>query len=341
LPGVVAVITADRVEQHPVGFAKDHLALKGGAADGGKVRCIRDEIAAVAALTEEIAQEAVRLIRVEYEELPAVFDPDSALRPDGPPDPRRLGSNLVNLRYQFAHGDVDSAFAQADVVVEGSYRLNYVTTACLGTMVAMASVESPGKSRRQPDHVEHDAGAIPLPARSGRGTGITGDRVRVIQPPVGGNFGRGLDLYPIDIIAALLSRRAGRPVKIAFERIEEFIASPTREPCVIHLRTAADRDGRLLARAARVVIDNGAVRLLGLHHAVRDAGHDGGDSTASPPSASTPPSSTPTTPTRAPCGATAISRARSPSRPRWTTWPSAWAWTGWRFAAATPRGRAT
>jgi CO/xanthine dehydrogenase Mo-binding subunit len=56
LPGVVAVITADRVEQHPFGFAKDHLALKGGAADGAKVRCIRDEIAAVAALTEEIAQ---------------------------------------------------------------------------------------------------------------------------------------------------------------------------------------------------------------------------------------------------------------------------------------------
>ena len=132
LPGVVAVITADDVEQHPVGFAKDHLALKGGAADGGKVRCIRDEIAAVAALTEEIAQEAVRLIRVEYEELPAVFDPDSALRPDAPLIHDALGSNLANLRYQFAHGDVDSAFAQADVVVEGSYRLNYVTTACLG-----------------------------------------------------------------------------------------------------------------------------------------------------------------------------------------------------------------
>ena len=82
--------------------------------------------------------------------------------------------------------------------------------------------------------------------------------MRVIQPPVGGNFGRGLDLYPIDIIAALLARRAGRPVRIAFERIEEFIASPTREPCVIHLRTAADRDGRLLGRDARVVIDNGA-----------------------------------------------------------------------------------
>ncbi|HWM77062.1 MAG TPA: xanthine dehydrogenase family protein, partial [Methylomirabilota bacterium] len=258
LPGVLAVITADRVEQHPVGFAKDHLALKGGAADGGKVRCIRDEIAAVAALTEEIAQEATRLIQVDYEELPAVFDPDSALRPGAPLIHDELGSNLVNLKYQFSHGDVEAAFAQAHVVVEGSYRLNYVTTACLGTMVAIASWSAPGS----PDNSLTMWSTTQVPFLYQRdlaeALGITGDRVRVIQPPVGGNFGRGLDLYPIDIIAALLARRAGRPVKIAFERIEEFIASPTREPCVIHLRTAADRDGRLLARDARVVIDNGA-----------------------------------------------------------------------------------
>ena len=80
----------------------------------------------------------------------------------------------------------------------------------------------------------------------------------MLQPPVGGNFGRGLDLYPIDVIAALLARRARRPVKIEFERVEEFVACPTREPCTIRLRTAADADGRLLARDCHVVIDNGA-----------------------------------------------------------------------------------
>src|SRR5438552_490 len=258
LPGVLAVITADRVEQHPVGFAKDHLALKGGTADGGKVRCIRDEIAAVAALTEEIAQEAKGLIRGDYEELPAVFDPDSALRPGAPLIHDELGTNLVNLKYQFSHGDVESAFAKAHVVVEGSYRLNYVTTACLGTMVAIAAWSPPGR----PDASLTMWSTTQVPFLYQRdlaeALGITGDRVRVIQPPVGGNFGRGLDLYPIDIIAALLARRAGRPVKIAFERIEEFIARPTREPGVSHLRTAADRDGRLLARDARVMIDNGA-----------------------------------------------------------------------------------
>jgi xanthine dehydrogenase molybdenum-binding subunit len=88
--------------------------------------------------------------------------------------------------------------------------------------------------------------------------GITGDRVRVMQPPVGGNFGRGLDLYPIDIIAALLARASRRPVKLEFDRMEEFLACPTREPCRIRLRTAADASGRLLAREAHVTIDNGA-----------------------------------------------------------------------------------
>ena len=254
LPGVLGVITAERVEQRPFGFAKDHLALKGGPRDGGTVRCIRDEIAAVAATSDAIAQEALELITVEYEELPAVFDPDSALRPGAPLVHDELGSNLANLRYQFSHGDVDEAFARAAVVVKGTYRLNYVTTACLGTMAAMASWNPDGtltmwSTTQVPFLYQRDLAEA---------LGITGDRVRVIQPPVGGNFGRGLDLYPIDIIAALLARHVGCPVKIAFERLEEFIASPTREPCVIRMRTAADGAGRLLARDAHVVIDNGA-----------------------------------------------------------------------------------
>src|SRR5258708_2837754 len=199
---------------------------------------MRDGIGGVGALTEEIAQEAVRLIQVDYEELPAVFDPAAALRPGASLVHEERGGNLVNLRYQFAHGDVESAFARAHVVVEGEYRLNYVTTACMGTMVAIAAWSPP----ESPDAALTMWSTTQVPFLYQRdlaeALGITGDRVRVMQPPVGGNFGRGLDLYPIDIIAALLARRAGRPVKIAFERIDEFIASPTRQPCVILSTTA-------------------------------------------------------------------------------------------------------
>jgi CO/xanthine dehydrogenase Mo-binding subunit len=258
LPGVVGVITADTVEQYPLGFAKDHLAVKGGAKDGRKVRCIRDEIAAVAADTEAIAQEALELIDVEYEELPLVTDPESALRPGAPLIHDERGTNLVDLRYQFSHGDVDGAFARAAVVVEGAYRLNYVTTACLGTMVAIAAWDPPGSPEATLTMWSTTQVPFLYQRDLAEALGITGDRVRVIQPPVGGNFGRGLDLYPIDIIAALLARQVRRPVKLAFERLEEFLASPTREPCLIRLRTAADPAGRLLARDAHVVIDNGA-----------------------------------------------------------------------------------
>jgi CO/xanthine dehydrogenase Mo-binding subunit len=249
LPGVLAVLTADDVEQQPFGFAKDQLALK-----RGKVRCIRDEVAAVAAESRDVAQAAVELIDVEYEELPAVFDPLAAVEPGAPLVHDEMATNVTALRYQFTHGDVDRAFAEAAVTVEGEYRLDFVTPACLGTMVAVADWDPQGgltmwSTTQVPFLYQRDLA---------QALGITGDRVRVMQPPVGGNFGRGLDLYPIDVIAALLARRVHRPVKLEFDRMEEFLACPTREPCRIRLRTAADASGRLLAREAHVVIDNGA-----------------------------------------------------------------------------------
>ena len=249
LPGVLGVVTGRNVEQRAFGYAKDHLALKPDV-----VRCIRDEVAAVAAETEEIAAEACRLIDVEYEELPAVFDPEAALRPGAPQVHSRFPGNLVNFAYKFTAGDVDRAFREADVVVEGTYRLNYVTTACIGTMGAIAQWDPRGNltmwsTTQIPFLYQRDLAEA---------LGVSGDRIRVIQPPVGGNFGRGLDLYPVDIIAALLARHVQRPVKIVFDREEEFVASPTREPCLFTLRTAARSDGTLLARDARVLIDNGA-----------------------------------------------------------------------------------
>src|SRR5438876_8930124 len=249
LPGVLAVLTGDDVEPRPFGVAKDQTALK-----RGKVRSVRDEVAAVAAETPELAEAALALIDVEHAELPAVFDPSVALVPGAPLVHEELGGNAHTLRYQFSRGDVDRALAAAAAVVEDTYRLNFVTPACLGTMVAVADWDPAGNvtmwtTTQVPFLYQRDLGEA---------LGVGGDRVRVLQPPVGGNFGRGLDVYPIDVIAALLARAARRPVKIAFDRVEEFIACPTREPCAIRLRTAAARDGRLLAREAHVTIDSGA-----------------------------------------------------------------------------------
>ncbi len=249
LPGVLAVLTGVEVEQQPFGFAKDQVALK-----TDRVRCVRDEVAAVAAETAALAEAALDLIEVEYAELPAVFDPRAAVQPGAPLVHEGRATNHTDLRYQFSHGDVEGAFAGAAAVVEGEYRLNFVTPACLGTMVAIADWDLEDRLTMW------STTQVPFLYRRdlAQALGIGGDRIRVLQPPVGGNFGRGLDLYPIDVIAAMLARRARRPVKIEFERVEEFIACPTREPCTIRLRTAADAEGRLLARDCHVVIDNGA-----------------------------------------------------------------------------------
>src|SRR3989454_12188269 len=217
----------------------------------GKTVPKRDEVAAVAAETPEIAEGARALIDVEYEELAAVSAPRAAREPGAPLVHEELGPNAPPLQSQFTRGDVDRAFAEAAAVVEDTYTLNFVTPACLGTMVAIADWDAADMltmwtTTQVPFLYQRDLAAA---------LGITGDRVRVLQPPIGGNFGRGLGLYPIDAIAALLPRRVPRPVKLEFDRVEEFIACPTREPCAIRLRTAADRDGRLLAREAHVTID--------------------------------------------------------------------------------------
>src|SRR5919199_359126 len=118
LPGVQAVVHAGNVEQRPFGYGADNLPLK-----DERVRCAGDEVAAVAAEDEETAERALDLIEVEYEVLPAVFDPYEALEPGAPlvhPERPDLAGN-VSMRWDFEHGDVEGAAAAAAVVVEGLY----------------------------------------------------------------------------------------------------------------------------------------------------------------------------------------------------------------------------
>ena len=228
LPGVLAVLTGEDVEQRPFGFVKDQLALK-----RGKVRCIRDEIAAVAAETRGLARAAVELIDVEYEELPAVFDPLAAVEPGAPLVHDEMATNVTALRYQFTHGDVDGAFADAAVVVEGEYRLNFVTPACLETMIALADWDGQGNltmwsTTQVPFLYQRDLA---------QALGITGDRVRVMQPPVGGNFGRGVqgNLFSIPRsgcrrMNGRLSRRVVALSLVANVGHLELIPQPSRPP---------------------------------------------------------------------------------------------------------------
>ncbi len=263
LPGVHAVITAaDVPNQRPIGVAKDHLPLK-----TDRVRSVRDEIAAVAAETEEIARAALKLIEVQYEDLPVITDAAKSLEPgaplihppiEGAPPGAPVGlagkTDNIAMRFDYEHGDVAQAEAESDVVVEDSFYLHYVTHCCLGVSGVIAEFDARGNlllySNTQVPFLHKREFADIL--------GMDPGRVRIIQPPIGGGFGSKLDLYPFEIICAYLARATGRPVKLVFNREEEFVASPTRQPVRLTLRSGCKRDGTLTFRTVHTLHDNGA-----------------------------------------------------------------------------------
>ena len=247
LPGVHAVLTGKDATGLKFGFSRDNAALK------DKVRCEHDEIAAVAAETEEIARRAIELIEVEYEDLPAVFTPEAGAKEDAPQIHENFPGNR-SLAFEFKHGDLAAAEAASAIIVDNVFRPHHVTHCCMGTSCAIADFDHNGKltiwtQTQYPYNYKMDI----APA-----LGIDPGDIRVIQPPVGGAFGSKLDVYPYEPIAALLARKTGRPVKVIYSREEEFKASPTRQSAIIHLRTGCTRDGTLTFRSADVLMDNGA-----------------------------------------------------------------------------------
>ena len=248
LPGVHAVVTAADTPEIGIGVNKDNPPLK-----AGKVRCIRDEIAAVAAESEEICDQAIALIEVAYEDLPTVFDCTEALKEDAPQLHDDKPGN-VGLSYEFKHGDVADGENDADFILEEDYRLHYVTHCCMGPSAVLADFDTDGKltiysQTQYPYNFKMDLAPS---------LGIHPGDVRVIQPPVGGAFGSKLDVYPYEPICVFLAQKTRRPVKLVFSREEEFIASPTRQPVEAHIRSGVKKDGTLTFRDIKCLLNNGA-----------------------------------------------------------------------------------
>jgi xanthine dehydrogenase molybdenum-binding subunit len=258
LPGVRAVITGYNTPQVRMGFLRDNLALK-----RDKVRQFRDEVAAVAAIDPDIAQEAVDLIDVEYEPLPAVFDPEEALA-DGAPlvhefdaRGRPVESNLVPLPCQHRTGDVDAAIRQAKYSAEGEYSTPLIQQCCMGTAGCIAEFDTHDNltiwaKTQIPFLAQRDYnGALAA-------MGLKGKNARVIVPALGGGFGTGLDTHTYEYIAILLAHRAGQPVKIVYSRQEEFAYLSPRQSARTRIRQGCDENGRLTYRDVEVLQDNGA-----------------------------------------------------------------------------------
>ncbi len=255
VPGVKAVITAQDVKTGNVGFLQDNPILK-----GGRVRSFRDEVAAVAAVSEDAAAEACSRIAVRYEPLPAVFDPFEAMAPGAPLLHDSAPGNVIGFKYDFREGDPDAALASSAFTAEGTFRTHYVTHCCMETCFALAAIGRAGSLNF------YSSTQIPYLMQNtlSRVTGIPASRIRIRQPVIGGAFGSKLDVYPYEIIAILLAQRTGRPVRITYTREEEFACTPTRQPMIIKMAAGCDREGRLTARKAEVVLDNGAYTSWGI-----------------------------------------------------------------------------
>lgn len=257
LPGVKAVITGRDTAGVRHGFAAgfmDKLAL---AVD--KVRYIGDDIAAVAAVDQETAEEALQLIDLEMEELPAVFDPQQAILP-GAPRIHDHAENNIGHKVISDLGEVDEGFRHAHHVREDTFTTQPQAHAPMEPHVAIGHYDATAgftvwTSTQTPFYAQEDLANLLKVSRS---------RVRVIKPPVGGGFGGKSDgTDSLEFCAALLAMKAGRPVFIIYDRDEEFQVTRRRHPSIIHLKTAVDRDGIILAKECRVILDGGAYYMGG------------------------------------------------------------------------------
>jgi CO/xanthine dehydrogenase Mo-binding subunit len=257
----VALLPADVEDLHLYGCqVRDEHVLARVARHAG------DVVAAVAAPTREAAPAAARLVDVDYEELPAVYDPVEAVAPGAPlvhPDGAESAGEAVSIgvrplagtnvchRFRLVHGDVAAGFADADVVVQQAFRTPSAAHAPMEPHAAVAEWQD-GRltlwtGTQTPFNLRADLAVA---------FGMDEERIRIVASPMGGSFGAKTFVRHEAPLAAL-ARKAGRPVKVVLDRTEEFVTL-NRHPSVIRVRVGAKRDGTLVAKELDCWVDTGA-----------------------------------------------------------------------------------
>jgi CO/xanthine dehydrogenase Mo-binding subunit len=258
LAGVAAVFTSKDVPVNEYGLQwQDQPVLCGPSPTPPQgvatdiVRFEGDQIAAVVAETEEIAAEAVKLIRVEFEDLPAVFDAREAMKPGAPQLHPERGDSNICVHYKIRKGEVD--FSKADVVVEGEYQTPYQEHAYLQPEAGLAYIDEEGRvtvvAGGQWTHT--DAREI------GHCLALPEEKVRVIYPAIGGAFG-GREDMSVQIVLALAAWKLGKPVRIIWTRRESIIGHGKRHPTFIKAKWGATKEGKLVAAEVELIGDGGA-----------------------------------------------------------------------------------
>ena len=262
LEGVVRIFTAEDIPgENLYGIInKDQIVLA-----REKVRFVGDPIALIAAEDEERAEQALEALDVEIEELPAVFDPVEALRPDSPAVHEK-GNLLFNRRI--VKGDVEKGFAEADIIIEETYETHMLEHAYIEPEVGVAYRDEDEciviLVTTQNPHSDH-AQLVSI-------LGVEPEKVRVIQTETGGGFGGKLDIS-VQPFLALAAYYLDRPVRMVYSREESFQATAKRHPLKIRMRTGATRSGKLTAVETEIIADTGAYGSYGIAVATRSAVH--------------------------------------------------------------------
>jgi 4-hydroxybenzoyl-CoA reductase alpha subunit len=257
LPGVRAIVTGKDfpgIKYGNLPQSRDYLPL---AID--TVRYISEEVAAVAAIDEDTAEEALDLIRVEYEPLPAVFDPEEAMRP-GAPQLHEHALGNIGGHSAFHFGDIEAGFAVSDYIREDVFETQPVKHGMLEPHACVGLWDNTGKvtlwACKMSPYVVWRQLAM--------GLGVEPGKIRIIQTFVGGGFSGGKqEAMPMDFCAVILSKKTGRPVKFVHTMDEVLSIGHMRHPMKIWLRTGVGKDGKLLAQDCKLIANGGAYSSIG------------------------------------------------------------------------------
>lgn len=246
MPGVKAVITAKDIPHNCFGFTHQDQPI---LADD-EVRFYGDALAAVAAVSKEVAEEALNLIKVDYEVLPAVFDPVEAMK-DGAPLVN--GKSNIASHLKIRNGDVEIGWKESDIIIEETIKTQMCEHAHIEPHAGIAEVNAMGElvihaSVQRPFLIASDLSKIlKMPM----------NKIQIVSTAIGGGFG-GKNEITFEPFIALLAIKTGKPVKMVYTREDEFIASTVRHPYITHYKTGVKKNGKLVARQVEIISDSGA-----------------------------------------------------------------------------------
>lgn len=242
LPGVIGVFSHENTPQtlfNTQVWFMDQSAKEDQQLFTNPVRYVGDPVAAVVAEDEKTALEAVKLIEVDYEPLPGVFDPEQVDTPF--------------FQKEFHSGDADQVFAQTDIIVEDRIETPKIHHAAMENHVWIAYPDHTGKiTVLAPCQILYSVRVLVAKV-----LGLPYNKVRVIKPPMGGSFG-GKQEVTYEPLVAYLAQATGKPVKLNFNRQESIVSTRTRTKIIGYIKTAVDREGKILARDISTISDAGA-----------------------------------------------------------------------------------